>query len=190
MGECHSMSPSTALPVQKAGSSDEVPKGRPPKIKIIHIIAPEIIKTDVANFRELVQRLTGKSGAAAASSEDTPPPPPLLHAAEEEEEHKKETTTMMMKKQKKRTTAEAAVLLPEMSEFMVQENSKKKIKCEVKVEEGGFGCGLDRSELWSDLTAGEFLSFLEEDVFEDMAADFLLPLAPSRMDFVGEMYAT
>ncbi|XP_055815096.1 VQ motif-containing protein 25-like [Solanum dulcamara] len=32
-----------------------------PKIRIIHIIAPEIIKTDVENFRELVQRLTGKN---------------------------------------------------------------------------------------------------------------------------------
>ncbi|KAF8095809.1 hypothetical protein N665_0322s0028 [Sinapis alba] len=31
-----------------------------PKIRIIHIYAPEIIKTDVANFRELVQSLTGK----------------------------------------------------------------------------------------------------------------------------------
>ncbi|KAI3444931.1 hypothetical protein Pfo_001596 [Paulownia fortunei] len=31
-----------------------------PKIRIIHIVAPEIIKTDVENFRELVQRLTGK----------------------------------------------------------------------------------------------------------------------------------
>ncbi|GAB4843781.1 hypothetical protein Ancab_013746 [Ancistrocladus abbreviatus] len=31
-----------------------------PKIRVIHIFAPEIIKTDVANFRELVQRLTGK----------------------------------------------------------------------------------------------------------------------------------
>ncbi|KAL1533989.1 hypothetical protein AAHA92_15732 [Salvia divinorum] len=32
------------------------------KIRIIHIFAPEIIKTDAANFRELVQRLTGKPG--------------------------------------------------------------------------------------------------------------------------------
>ncbi|CAN4080459.1 unnamed protein product [Withania somnifera] len=32
-----------------------------PKIRIIHIIAPEIIKTDVVNFRDLVQRLTGKN---------------------------------------------------------------------------------------------------------------------------------
>ncbi|KAG8391334.1 hypothetical protein BUALT_Bualt01G0177000 [Buddleja alternifolia] len=31
-----------------------------PKIRIIHIVAPEIIKTDVENFRGLVQRLTGK----------------------------------------------------------------------------------------------------------------------------------
>ncbi|XP_072994844.1 VQ motif-containing protein 17-like [Typha latifolia] len=31
-----------------------------PKIRIVHIFAPEIIKTDVKNFRELVQRLTGK----------------------------------------------------------------------------------------------------------------------------------
>lgn len=72
-----------------------------PKIRIIHIFAPEIIKTDVANFRELVQRLTGKptevghrnkinkprvsrreqhSSAASALSDKpmstTPPPPP------------------------------------------------------------------------------------------------------------------
>ncbi|XP_058748461.1 VQ motif-containing protein 25-like [Vicia villosa] len=31
-----------------------------PKIRIIHIFAPEIIKTDAENFRELVQKLTGK----------------------------------------------------------------------------------------------------------------------------------
>jgi VQ motif len=31
-----------------------------PKVRIIHIIAPDIIKTDVSNFRDLVQRLTGK----------------------------------------------------------------------------------------------------------------------------------
>ncbi|KAH1090449.1 hypothetical protein J1N35_017706 [Gossypium stocksii] len=31
-----------------------------PKIRIIHLFAPQIIKTDVANFRQLVQTLTGK----------------------------------------------------------------------------------------------------------------------------------
>lgn len=37
-----------------------------PKIRIVHIFAPEIIKTDAANFRELVQRLTGKPAAKRA----------------------------------------------------------------------------------------------------------------------------
>ncbi|KAK8916832.1 hypothetical protein KSP39_PZI023057 [Platanthera zijinensis] len=31
-----------------------------PKIRVVHVFSPEIIKTDPANFRELVQRLTGK----------------------------------------------------------------------------------------------------------------------------------
>uniref|UniRef100_A0A1D1YQT0 Protein MKS1 n=1 Tax=Anthurium amnicola TaxID=1678845 RepID=A0A1D1YQT0_9ARAE len=31
-----------------------------PKIRIVHIVAPEVIQTDAANFRDLVQRLTGK----------------------------------------------------------------------------------------------------------------------------------
>ncbi|CAK8532175.1 unnamed protein product [Lathyrus sativus] len=42
------------------GKDSQVISKAKPKIRIIHIYAPEIIKTDVANFRELVQRLTGK----------------------------------------------------------------------------------------------------------------------------------
>jgi len=50
-----------------------------PKIRIIHIYAPEIIKTDAANFRELVQRLTGKpedheKGGARSKSKTAPQP--------------------------------------------------------------------------------------------------------------------
>ncbi|KAK3028541.1 hypothetical protein RJ639_037710 [Escallonia herrerae] len=50
-----------------------------PKIRIIHIVAPEIITTDVENFRELVQRLTGKpardnsKGTKKASRSSAPP---------------------------------------------------------------------------------------------------------------------
>ncbi|MED6203886.1 hypothetical protein PIB30_003625 [Stylosanthes scabra] len=40
--------------------SHTICKTNKPKIRIIHIYAPEIIKTDVDNFRELVQNLTGK----------------------------------------------------------------------------------------------------------------------------------
>ncbi|KAI5671587.1 hypothetical protein M9H77_11951 [Catharanthus roseus] len=44
-----------------------------PKIRIIHIFAPEIIKTDVANFRELVQRLTGKPSEKKKLPKSVPP---------------------------------------------------------------------------------------------------------------------
>ncbi|XP_028080751.1 VQ motif-containing protein 25-like [Camellia sinensis] len=43
-----------------------------PKIRIIHIFAPEIIKTDVENFRELVQRLTGKPTEEANNTNKKP----------------------------------------------------------------------------------------------------------------------
>ncbi|KAF9680707.1 hypothetical protein SADUNF_Sadunf06G0149500 [Salix dunnii] len=49
--------PSSPLTIHK--KSHTINKAKP-KIRIIHIFAPEIIKTDAANFRELVQRLTGK----------------------------------------------------------------------------------------------------------------------------------
>ncbi|XP_006351344.1 VQ motif-containing protein 25 [Solanum tuberosum] len=51
-------SPSTPLNMLNKNSQN-ISKLKP-KIRIIHIFAPEIIKTDAANFRELVQRLTGK----------------------------------------------------------------------------------------------------------------------------------
>ncbi|KAJ6425916.1 hypothetical protein OIU84_026485 [Salix udensis] len=49
----------TPSPITMHKDSHTIAKVKP-KIRIIHIFAPEIIKTDVANFRELVQRLTGK----------------------------------------------------------------------------------------------------------------------------------
>ncbi|PPD69912.1 hypothetical protein GOBAR_DD33209 [Gossypium barbadense] len=51
------MPPSTPLSVHK--DSQIISKAKP-KIRIIHLFAPQIIKTDVANFRQLVQTLTGK----------------------------------------------------------------------------------------------------------------------------------
>ncbi|KAJ4778869.1 VQ motif protein [Rhynchospora pubera] len=39
-----------------------------PKVRIIHIIAPDVIKTDVSNFRDLVQRLTGKPTKSIGSA--------------------------------------------------------------------------------------------------------------------------
>lgn len=53
--------PPTSAPTKLAMHKDShvVTKFKP-KIRIIHVFAPEIIKTDVANFRDLVQSLTGK----------------------------------------------------------------------------------------------------------------------------------
>ncbi|RDX58707.1 VQ motif-containing protein 17, partial [Mucuna pruriens] len=52
-----SHTPNNSLAMNK--DSHMVSKAKP-KIRIIHIFAPEIIKTDAENFRELVQKLTGK----------------------------------------------------------------------------------------------------------------------------------
>ncbi|PQQ19847.1 VQ motif-containing protein 25 [Prunus yedoensis var. nudiflora] len=60
---CNPSSASSKLGMHK--ESHKISKtASKPKIRIIHVLAPEIIKTDVANFRELVQNLTGKPAAA------------------------------------------------------------------------------------------------------------------------------
>ncbi|KAM3370597.1 hypothetical protein ACQJBY_018122 [Aegilops geniculata] len=48
--------------------SRPIAKGPPRKIRIVHVLAPEVIKTDARHFRELVQRLTGKPKGGAGSS--------------------------------------------------------------------------------------------------------------------------
>ncbi|KAL9677586.1 hypothetical protein QQ045_005819 [Rhodiola kirilowii] len=42
-------------------------KQQAPKIRIIHIIPPEIIQTDKANFRNLVQSLTGRTSSSSTA---------------------------------------------------------------------------------------------------------------------------
>ncbi|CAN6236577.1 unnamed protein product [Urochloa humidicola] len=63
--------------------SHSIAKAPPRKIRIIHVLAPEIIKTEARHFRELVQRLTGKpspngsgSGSAASTEDASSSPPP------------------------------------------------------------------------------------------------------------------
>ncbi|KAE9584932.1 hypothetical protein Lal_00024232 [Lupinus albus] len=69
---CYPRSASSKLGIER--DSHVISKFKP-KIRIIHIYAPEIIKTDAANFRELVQRLTGKpenEGGCGSKSKATP----------------------------------------------------------------------------------------------------------------------
>jgi hypothetical protein len=187
-----SMSPSMP-PAQPRGSSRHHTTSSSkttttrPAIRIIHIIAPEIIETDAANFRDLVQRLTGRQHQKLADNEastavtvavaPTPPSP-----VEE-------------KPQKKRLAPAVPALADDF--VLPQENTgRKKIKCEVvKAEEGGFGFGagdLDIGELWMDLNPEGFLSFLEEDVFQwTMDPEFPQPpLGSSSLDLIGEMCAS
>ncbi|XP_062175627.1 VQ motif-containing protein 25-like [Alnus glutinosa] len=63
---CKSSSASSELSMHKG--SQAIPKLKP-KIRIVHIYAPEIIKTDAGNFRELVQRLTGKPAEIKGNQE-------------------------------------------------------------------------------------------------------------------------
>ncbi|KAL6844131.1 hypothetical protein ACP4OV_025804 [Aristida adscensionis] len=75
--------------------SHAIAKAPPRKIRIVHVLAPEVIKTDPRHFRELVQRLTGKpepsngAGAEASpegptSSSSSPPPPDSCDTAGDE----------------------------------------------------------------------------------------------------------
>ncbi|KAJ1273347.1 hypothetical protein BS78_06G272900 [Paspalum vaginatum] len=68
--------------------SHAIAKAPPRKIRIIHVLAPEVIKTEARHFRELVQRLTGKpapsgafSPAASTGDASSTSPPPAAPAA-------------------------------------------------------------------------------------------------------------
>ncbi|CAG7903028.1 unnamed protein product, partial [Brassica rapa] len=77
----------TLVPVNK--NSQIITKIKP-KIRIIHIFAPEIINTDVKNFRTLVQSLTGKPEITKTGSKkkitrtNIPAPPPPLQESRSE----------------------------------------------------------------------------------------------------------
>lgn len=59
---CADRSPEASSKLGMHKDSHLISKTTPskPKVRIIHVFTPEIIKTDVANFRDLVQNLTGK----------------------------------------------------------------------------------------------------------------------------------
>ncbi|KAG8043843.1 hypothetical protein GUJ93_ZPchr0458g22777 [Zizania palustris] len=52
--------------------SHAIAKAPARKIRIVHVLAPEVIKTEARHFRELVQRLTGKPAAYDGSSASQP----------------------------------------------------------------------------------------------------------------------
>ncbi|KAJ4747915.1 VQ motif-containing protein [Rhynchospora pubera] len=60
-----------------------------PKIRVVHLIAPEVIKTDVTNFRDLVQKLTGKPSTNKKRSKCSANSNPKTKVHQEDESHEK-----------------------------------------------------------------------------------------------------
>ncbi|PNX63537.1 hypothetical protein L195_g053556 [Trifolium pratense] len=79
LNTCYSNSTSSSSSKLGVDKDSQLISKVKPKIRIIHIYAPEIIKTNAENFRELVQRLTGKpedhEGGGARSKSKTATPP-------------------------------------------------------------------------------------------------------------------
>jgi|UniRef100_A0A804PVX1 hypothetical protein len=135
---------------------DAMPPTRP-KIKIIHIITPEIMKTDVAHFRAFMQRLTGKP--ACCSDVTSTPPPPVGERRRQRRPRRGEADTGSGDRRREERFHGARI----------GGDKERKIKCEVKVEDrkelgfDGYEYELGRSDLWMDMDlspGGGFLSFL------------------------------
>lgn len=80
MRKAHTCIPSSASNCKPGihGGSHVISKLKP-KIRVIHIYAPQVIQTDAANFRDLVQRLTGKP-----QHNHTPPTKHLMRKQQQE----------------------------------------------------------------------------------------------------------
>ncbi|KAF3962159.1 hypothetical protein ACB098_09G119300 [Castanea mollissima] len=154
---------STLAPLGMHRDSKTISKTKP-KIRIIHIFAPEIIKTDVANFRELVQRLTGKPMEKGCNKK-----PSRIPRREEPRSASSDKPTALTKKME----------LP--SGFRSNLESRERIKDE---EEG---------ILWNAEKSGGFLGSLSEleDFIQDLGDEFpFLPLDASRLHSIEEAQLT
>ncbi|KDP20381.1 hypothetical protein JCGZ_05264 [Jatropha curcas] len=150
------MSPNVSAPSPKLAmhrDSHVISKFKP-KVRIIHIFAPEIIKTDVANFRELVQRLTGKPGDQESNSNKK-----KKKKARNNTANCSKKALMMQKKNKK------GMQLQDMSPTLIQ--CEEKLKMEE--ENGIWGSSTESSSSFLDGFA-DFNGFIH-----DSTDNFSLP---------------
>ncbi|CAL9055767.1 unnamed protein product [Musa banksii] len=140
-----------------------------PEIRVVHVNSPEIIKTDAANFRELVQRLTGK-------------PTIGIGKKKKKKKKKKKRKTLCM-------TAQGEVA-PRCKPVEVMGGQKEKHE-----EYDGCGEGAKRGseveetrELWVEKNSGCFSGkFGEMDSFLQELSDVPLPpWCSPRVEVVGE----
>ncbi|KAK7401556.1 hypothetical protein VNO78_13127 [Psophocarpus tetragonolobus] len=103
-----------------------------PKIRIIHMYAPQVIKTDAANFRELVQRLTGMP--------------------EDEGRDRSKSKTALAKDQKG-SHPKKAMIMQDEEEFVSLQNGKR-VKNEHKKEEV-------QDDIWKSKENEKFSGYLD-----------------------------
>ncbi|XP_014500875.1 VQ motif-containing protein 17 [Vigna radiata var. radiata] len=101
------------------------------EIRIVHVFAPEIIEIDAANFRELVQRLTGKPEEGREGSKSKTAPTKDAMDSDPKE----------------------ALIIQDEAEFLSMQNGVK-VKDEHEEEEGQYG-------LWRPKINEKFSGFLD-----------------------------
>ncbi|QHN84385.1 hypothetical protein HN51_038941 [Arachis hypogaea] len=76
---------SSSLAMHKDSKTISKTRTKNPKIRIIHMFPPQIIKTEAQNFRELVQRITGKPPTTTHENCcNIQKKPPTISSSEEE----------------------------------------------------------------------------------------------------------
>ncbi|KAG4382030.1 hypothetical protein JHK82_043914 [Glycine max] len=132
MTKLHTCYPSSASSKLGIDKDSHVISKTKPKIRIIHVYAPEIIKTDAANFKELVQRLTGKP-------------------KEEEGRGKSKSKTALTKDPK--DSHPKKVMVMQDDEFLSLQN-RTRVKNEYKEEE-------IQDDMWRSKSNEKFSGFLD-----------------------------
>ncbi|KAL6987001.1 hypothetical protein U1Q18_012760 [Sarracenia purpurea var. burkii] len=162
---------SSSLALSMHKDSRTISKPAKPKIRIIHIFAPEIIKTDVANFRELVQALTGKP--TERNTKKKPTFPGKSEAARALNNYEPAGLAMKMEM---RTGFR--------SSGFRERNNTRNYKGGEKEEEG-LWCGDDQNSSAGGFLGG-FFSDLDGFMQEINGFPFMIPLDASNMDALGE----
>ncbi|KAJ4705569.1 putative VQ motif-containing protein [Melia azedarach] len=169
--------PPSTLSMHKNSHTIAKPK---PKIRIIHIFAPEIIKTDVENFRELVQRLTGKPTDHQQHQKSGRMKP---RNPRREEEYSRSTSAVQQEKQvlAKKVELRSTVLGLETRDQRVKEEEEEEEEQQ------------QQQILWNGANSGGFLNgFADFDGFIQELGEFpLLPMDSSHHlhGFEGTQYA-
>uniref|UniRef100_A0A2P2NH05 VQ domain-containing protein n=1 Tax=Rhizophora mucronata TaxID=61149 RepID=A0A2P2NH05_RHIMU len=154
---------STASPIAMHRDSQTISKVKP-KIRITHIFAPEIIKTDVASFRELVQRLTGKPPERSCKKR------PRIARARTEDIQSRGTSNYSARHDHKPLMTKTMELRSGFVSLGSRDHQR------VKKEE---------EEMWNETSSGGFLGVFSDldGLMQDLGEFPLMPEDPDQMQW-------